>query len=131
MEEKNQPLSRKELEEVYTYYYLEKEKLEEQLSQVIDKIRGIDATIEVSKEFSKDQKIYFNVQSLTYIEAKPTSDLILVNIGNEYFQEKSKEEAVSFLAQKRDELNKLANKINQQLYQINIALEDIEKSLSH
>ncbi|MGB9703538.1 MAG: prefoldin subunit alpha [Candidatus Micrarchaeia archaeon] len=128
-EKKNKiEIKEEDLKNLYTYYSTQLYSLLNISQQVQKKIDDIEQSIQTIKgaESAKDFS-FISISEDSFLKVKEIGDKFLINIGNEYFQEKTKEEAIELLNDKKKILEENKKKVEESISKLTLVLRELEK----
>jgi len=125
-------MEKKLQEKILHYRILESrvDTLNKQLNLILNKIEELEHTKEGLKELEKNEELNFSLGSEVYIKGKIIDKKkVLVGIGANIFIEKTFEEAIQLLNERKKELEKISQQIQTEIFNILSILQQIESEI--
>jgi len=126
----------RELQEKILQYRLLESRLDQLLQQrnfIVNKLQEIEVTRETLNEIAEvgEEEILVSIGSLTYANAKLSRvDKVLVEVGADVALEKSINEAIKILNKRRDNLNEIIGKLDEEIKRISGMMTVLENEIS-
>jgi len=131
MAEKNE-INEEDAKNIYLYYSMQLSSLSQLREGILRQINEIDETLDTINGVDQisDQKSSFLSIGEGFVEVKKVEKKFLINIGNEYFQEKTKEEALQILQQRQKKLEESKKSVEIKISQLQNFLQNLEEALT-
>jgi len=131
MAEKNE-INEEDAKNIYLYYSMQLSSLSQLREGILRQINEIDETLDTINGVDQisDQKSSFLSIGEGFVEVKKVEKKFLINIGNEYFQEKTKEEALQILQQRQKKLEESKKNVEIKISQLQNFLQNLEEALT-
>jgi prefoldin alpha subunit len=131
MAEKNE-INEEDAKNIYLYYSMQLSSLSQLREGILRQINEIDETLDTINGVDQisDQKPSFLSIGEGFVEVKKVEKKFLINIGNEYFQEKTKEEALQILQQRQKKLEESKKNVEIKISQLQNFLQNLEEALT-
>jgi len=128
--QKKGEISEEDLRNLYFYYSLQLSSLSKLREGILKQIEELEETIETIKgiEQASSQSMFLNIGE-GFVEVKKTEKNFLINIGNEYFQEKTKDEAIQILQERQKKLEQNRKEVETKILQLQNFLQNLEEAL--
>ena len=128
--QKKGEISEEDLRNLYFYYSLQLSSLSKLREGILKQIEELEETIETINgiEQISDQNLFLNIGE-GFVEVKKAEKNFLINIGNEYFQEKTREEAIQILQERQKKLEQNKNEVETKILQLQNLLQNLEEAL--
>jgi len=128
--QKRNEISEEDVRNLYFYYSLQLSSLSKLREGILKQIEELEETIETINGIEKvsDQNLFFNIGE-GFVEVKKTEKNFLINIGNEYFQEKTKDEAIQILQERQKKLEQNKKEVETKILQLQNLLQNLEEAL--
>jgi prefoldin alpha subunit len=130
MMQKKGEISEEDLRNLYFYYSLQLSSLSKLREGILKQIEELEETIETINgiEQVSDQNLFLNIGE-GFVEVKKAEKNFLINIGNEYFQEKTREEAIQILQERQKKLEQNKKEVETKILQLQNLLQNLEEAL--
>jgi len=128
--QKKGEISEEDLKNLYFYYSLQLSSLSKLREGILKQIEELEETIETINgiEQVSDQNLFLNIGE-GFVEVKKAEKNFLINIGNEYFQEKTKDEAIQILQERQKKLEQNKKEVETKILQLQNLLQNLEEAL--
>jgi prefoldin alpha subunit len=130
MAEKNE-INEEDAKNIYLYYSMQLSSLSQLREGILRQINEIDETLDTINGVDQisDQKLSFLSIGEGFVEVRKVEKKFLINIGNEYFQEKTREEAVQILQERQKKLEQNKKEVETKILQLQNFLQNLEEAL--
>jgi len=128
--QKRNEISEEDVRNLYFYYSLQLSSLSKLREGILKQIDELEETIETINGIEKvsDQNLFLNIGE-GFVEVKKAEKKFLINIGNEYFQEKTKDEAIQILQEKQKKLEQNRKEVETKILELQNLLQNLEEAL--
>jgi len=128
--QKRNEISEEDVRNLFFYYSLQLSSLSKLREGILKQIDELEETIETINGIEKvsDQNLFLNIGE-GFVEVKKAEKKFLINIGNEYFQEKTKDEAFQILQERQKKLEQNRKEVETKILQLQNLLQNLEEAL--
>ena len=128
--QKGNEISEEDVRNLYFYYSLQLSSLSKLREGILKQIEELEETIETINgiEQVSDQNLFLSIGE-GFVEVKKAEKKFLINIGNEYFQEKTRDEAIQILQERQKKLEQNKNEVETKILQLQNLLQNLEEAL--